>query len=99
MKKIFVLLTILAFAAPAFATDINSTTGTSIGGGVYKPSQKVIVSFVATSTDYSAGAKHEQGTKGYVTTSAEPKISDFACDAGDTKVTVSDATTLGSACE
>jgi len=100
--KILTLCTVMLFAlcSLSFAIDINSDDGSSIGGGLYKPSTKVIVSFLATTSDYSAGAKHEQGTKGYVTTSADPKIDSFDCAAGTTtKVTISAATTLGTACE
>lgn len=99
MKKILIVLALVALATPGFAADINSDDGTSLGGGNFKPSKSVIVSYEASATAYAAGAKHLQGTKGYAATNIDPKITEISCAAGQSKVTVADADTLPTACE
>jgi len=101
MKKVLIVLLLVAFATPSVAamTEIDSS-GSSIGGVTYKPSKSVIVSFVAAAATYAAGAKHQAGTSGYGTLNTDSNLSEFDCAAGTTtKVTVTDSLTMPTGCQ
>lgn len=103
MKKIAILLAISVFtASSAFALTIDSA-GTSIGGGIYKPSNGVsVVAFTngtGTNNDgtvYAAGSANIKGKKEYATNNSDPKIySQDAAAAGTPTVSASDWTPSG----
>ncbi|BCS53795.1 hypothetical protein [Geobacter sp. SVR] len=97
MKKIavFTALSMLA-ASSAFALEITSA-GTSIGGGLYKPSNgvsvKVFTNGTASAMDgtaYAAGSANVKGKKEYATNNTDPKLySKDAATAGTSSITVS----------
>lgn len=101
MKKVLLVLALIAFAAPAFAAQIDiDETGSDIGGATFKSSKSVIVSVWADSATYSAGSKHEAGTKGFGGLNADSNISEFTCAAGTTtKVTLANSTSKPTACQ
>jgi len=81
MKKKLILAAILtAFASSsAFALTITSA-GTSLGGGIYKPSTGVTAVVFTDGTigafdgkTYAAGTANLQGKKEYATNSTDPK--------------------------
>lgn len=81
MKKIIILVALsMLVSASAYALEIT-TTGTSIGGGSYKPSNgvKVVVFTNGTAgandgTTYAAGSANAKGKNEYATNNSDPKI-------------------------
>lgn len=67
MKKLITLVAIMAFfASSAFAADTISAK-TTIGGGDYTPSTKVVLSVISLPTSYAATSAHLNGTFEYGT--------------------------------
>lgn len=98
MKKLILVLALVALATPVFAVDISGATGTSIGSALFKPSKSVTVSYTAATATYGAGAKHTAGNKGYGTTNADSRITEFTCTEGYTKTTGFSATAAATSC-
>lgn len=81
MKKICAIVAVgMLFSTSAFALEITSA-GTSIGGGIYKPSNGVTAVVFTNGTagqndgtEYAAGAANVKGKKEYATNNADPKI-------------------------
>jgi hypothetical protein len=60
--KAFVVVSCLACATSAFAVVTITTGGTSIGGGLFRPSTSVTVKATASAADYAATSQHGSST-------------------------------------
>jgi hypothetical protein len=60
--KAFVVVSCLACATSAFAAVTINTEGTSIGGGLFRPSTSVTVIGCASNSDYAAVSQHASST-------------------------------------
>ena len=76
MKKLFIALILVAFAAPAFAANTSITTATILGGGKFTPSAKVGLNVTSTSLAYTATSCHVSGTFQYGTVGGSGTASD-----------------------
>jgi hypothetical protein len=74
-KIIFVTIFAVFTSSSAFALTITSA-GSTIGGGIYKPSTGVtaVVFTDDGGTKYAGGTTNAQGKKEYATNSTDPKI-------------------------
>lgn len=103
MKKICAIVAVgMLFSTSAFALEITSA-GTSIGGGIYKPSNGVTAVVFTNGTDgqndgtaYAAGATNIKGKKEYATNNSDPKIYQQDCaEPGKSTVSKYDWTASG----
>ncbi len=79
MKKIILVLAILAFAAPSFAAIFGGADAstTEIGGADFKPSVLVTVDLEFAASEYAAGTKHTNGSKCYGSRNIDSTIDSF----------------------
>ena len=73
------LISSMAFATVTLGDGAGMTASTIFGGGVYKPSAKVQVCVISTSTAYTSGSVHSSSIgnpagKSYATINSSPAI-------------------------
>ena len=105
MKKIILTVVLvlgcLALVTPAFAVNITSPTGTSIGDAAYVPSTGVTIDLRSDANDYCATAQHaasdpNKGGKQYGATAGDSNIKGIAAvSSGPTACTATDALPSG----